>query len=146
MIHKTSFRPSGFSKRELNLFYVVFVLVFLTGVVWLYFDFFITIESVIGPAKHPLQKWILNSHGAFAIIFTFLFGLIYGVHIKRTWPMQKRRVSGLSLVSLLCIITVTGFLLYYAGNETLRVLSSYIHWVLGLSVPIVLVRHIRGSR
>jgi len=146
VIHKSSFRPSGFSKSELNLFYIIFVLVFLTGVVWLYFDSFVTVESVIGSAKHPMQKWVLNSHGVFSIIFTFMFGLIYGVHIKRTWPMQKRRMSGLSLVSLLCVIIVTGFLLYYAGNETLRALSSYIHWVLGLSIPLVLVRHIRSSR
>lgn len=143
VIHKSTFRPSGFNKKELFVFYATFVLLFLTGIVWLYFDYFVSVKSMIGQVKHPAQAWWLKGHGFFAILFTFLFGFIYGVHIKRTWPMQKRRKSGLFLVGLLCLISVTGFLLYYAGDETLRSYSSYIHWVLGLCVPIVLVRHIR---
>lgn len=146
MIHKTAFRPSGFVKKELYLFYTTFVVVFVTGVVWLYFDNYVLIETVIGQAKHPLQKWLMKSHGFAAIFFTGLLGLIYGVHIKRVWPMQKRRASGLLLVGLILVVSLSGFLLYYTSDEAFRWWSAFVHWALGLSIPAVLIRHIRSAR
>lgn len=146
MIHKTAFRASGFVKKELYLFYITFIVVFLTGVVWLYFDNYVLIETVIGHAKHPMQKWLMKGHGFAAIFFTALLGLIYGVHIKRVWPMQKRRSSGLFLVGLMLVVSVSGFLLYYSSEEAFRWWSATLHWVLGLSIPAVLIRHIRSTR
>lgn len=146
MMNRTAYRPSGLVKNELSVFYITFILVFLTGLVWLYFDNFVLIETVIGHAKHPLQKWLMKGHGFTAIVFTFLLGLIYGVHIKRTWPMQKRRKSGLLLVGVILVISISGFLLYYVSDESFRYWSATIHWVLGLSVPVILIRHIRSSR
>ena len=145
MINKFSLRTSGFAKNELYLFYITFIFVFLTGIVWLYFDNYVLIETVIGHAKHPLQKWLMKGHGFAAIFFTALLGLIYGVHIKRVWPMQKRRNSGLILVGLILVVSVTGFLLYYTSDEAFRWWSATTHWVLGLSIPMVLIRHIRSQ-
>ena len=43
-------------------------------------------------------------------------------------------------------LTLTGYLLYYAGGEETRPVISILHWVLGLVVPAVLAWHIVHGR
>jgi hypothetical protein len=44
------------------------------------------------------------------------------------------------------LLTITGYLLYYAGDEDTRPLISAAHWILGLAVPAMLVWHIVSGR
>ncbi len=40
------------------------------------------------------------------------------------------------------ILTVTGYGLYYAGGESLRAWTSWIHLAVGLALPLLLILHI----
>ena len=44
------------------------------------------------------------------------------------------------------LLTVTGYLLYYAGDENTRPVISAAHWILGLAVPALLAWHVISGR
>ena len=39
------------------------------------------------------------------------------------------------------ILIVTGYLLYYVGNERVRNIISGVHWILGLAIPLAYLLH-----
>jgi hypothetical protein len=42
---------------------------------------------------------------------------------------------------MLIVLAVTGYLLYYLGDETLRSAASVLHWSVGLGAPILYGAH-----
>jgi hypothetical protein len=44
------------------------------------------------------------------------------------------------------LLTVTGYLLYYAGGEESRAAISIAHWIAGLLVPALLAWHVLSGR
>lgn len=112
-----------------------------TGVLWLVFHRFLTRNGEFGPTPHPLEPWWLRLHGAFAFAAIWIFGYLWSIHIEVAWPYQRRRLSGSVLVAILLWLTVSGYLLYYLGDDTLRAAASLSHWVLGLTAPAGFVWH-----
>ena len=71
----------------------------------------------------------------------WLFGLLWGVHILAGWSGGRRRGTGALMVSVLGWLVVSGYLLYYLSDETVRPLISLLHWVIGLAVPVAFTAH-----
>jgi hypothetical protein len=115
--------------------------VWLTGGLWLLFHYFIQAHGEFGASPHPLEPWWLELHGAFAFAAVWLFGLLWGLHVTKGWSLRSRRRSGSTLVAVLIWFTVSGYLLYYAGDDELRATVSVLHWVVGLAAPLALVAH-----
>jgi hypothetical protein len=44
------------------------------------------------------------------------------------------------------LLTVTGYLLYYAGGEDSRPVISALHWAPGLAVPALVAWHVTSGR
>lgn len=116
-----------------------------TGGLWLCFHYFFVQKGEFGPTPHPMEAWWLKLHGAFAFAIVWMFGLVWGIHVSKALPHRRRKPSGLTLISVLVALTVTGYLLYYAGSETLRPVISVAHWAIGLASPIAFLLH-RGRR
>lgn len=108
---------------------------------WLIFHFFLMQEGEFGPEQNPLEPWWLKLHGLFAFAAIFTFGLLWAAHITKGWSMRRRRWSGGALVSLMGWMLLTGYLLYYLGDETLRSWTSILHWSAGLALPIGFLAH-----
>ena len=118
----------------------------LTGVIWLVLHYFFTGKGEFGPTIHPLENWMLRLHGAGAMAGLIVYGSLLPVHIRRAWAVRRNVVLGVGLVALMLLLTVTGYLLYYAGGEETRPVISVLHWVIGLAVPALLVWHIVSGR
>jgi hypothetical protein len=71
----------------------------------------------------------------------WIFGLVWGVHVSKAWPYARRRWSGGAMTGVLAWLIVSGYLLYYTGNESARAVVSVLHWVIGLACPIVFFWH-----
>jgi hypothetical protein len=50
------------------------------------------------------------------------------------------------VIGAMLLLTVTGYLLYYAGGEETRPVISLVHWVVGLAVPALLTWHVLSGR
>ena len=55
---------------------------------------------------------------------------------------RRNRVNGALFLGVFGILTLTGYGLYYAGGETLRAWTGWIHLWLGLVLPLFLAIHI----
>jgi hypothetical protein len=126
-----------FSSARRRALYVIGVGVWLSGGLWLLFHYFLTKQGEFGPQSNPLEPWWLKIHGAFAFAATWLFGLLWGTHITVGWRSGRRRASGGVLTGLIFWLVLSGYLLYYAGDDRARSLISIGHWGLGLACPLL---------
>ena len=133
------------SPRRLGL-YVVGIGVWLSGGLWLLFHYFLVTQGEFGPQANPLEPWWLKLHGAFAFAAIWIFGLLWGVHVTPAWPFRRRRWSGGTMTGLLFWLTLSGYLLYYVGNEAARSLISVLHWSIGLACPLAFFWHRARNR
>ena len=117
-----------------------------TGSLWLVLHYFLSTSGEYGLQVHPLEPWMLRLHGAAAMAGLIIYGSLLPVHVRRAWSIRRNIVLGVGLISVMLLLTVTGYLLYYSGDENTRPVISALHWILGLVVPILLVWHIVSGR
>lgn len=123
---------------RIRALYLIGVGVWLSGGLWLLFHFFLTRKGPFGPESNPLEPWWLKVHGAFAFAATWFFGLLWGTHITIGWRSgRRRRASGGALTALILFLILSGYLLYYIGDDTARSVVSVAHWSTGLVCPLL---------
>ena len=93
-------------------------------------------------AAPRLAAPLMSVHGACAMVIGAVAGAIAALHVPAAWRETRNRASGMVLATLLIVAAATGWLLYYAGGESLRAAASVLHWVLGIGIPALLAAHI----
>lgn len=88
------------------------------------------------------KPFLLKVHGAAAMAALVLVGSLLTRHVRGGWVSRRNRASGAATLGLGALLTLTGYLLYYAGDERVRDVSSYVHLALGLALPIALGVHL----
>ena len=136
-IHKTV-KLGGAQRWQLS---IIGIGVWLSGGLWLLFHYFFGKQGDFGPVENPLTPWWLRLHGAFAFAFLWMFGLLWGTHITVAWPRKRRRRSGGVLAGVFAVLIVSGYLLYYVGDDTIRPLIYILHWGIGLGSPAFFFAH-----
>lgn len=126
--------------------YVAGTLLVLSGALWLVFHYFVRVEGEFGPTLHPLEPWWLRVHGMSAAAFLIGFGSVLPGHVRRAWSSARNRISGSVFFSVMTILSLSGYLLYYIGEPALRDVMSLIHWLIGLAVPALAVWHVWRGR
>lgn len=135
------------SRRHQAWLYATFGALFGSGLLWLFFRYWVRVRGEFGETAHPLEPWFMKAHGAAAMFALILIGSLLPGHIRRGWKAGKNRVTGAAFVVVNALLIVSGYALYYFAGEVSRAVISAAHWVLGLLFPIVLVWHVwRGRR
>ena len=70
------------------------------------------------------------------------FGSVIAAHIPASWKLNRLRIIGITLTSILSLQIMSAYLLYYLSNETIRDWVANIHAALGVTLPLVLIAHI----
>lgn len=135
------YEPVRIKRSRRLLTYAVGLGVWLTGVAWLVFHYFLKTRTEFGLAENPLTHWWLASHGLFAFATLWLFGLLWGQHVVGAWKTGRHRVSGSILLGVLAVLIASGYLLYYAGGDETQAIVSVVHWGIGLAVPLTFLVH-----
>lgn len=118
----------------------------LSGALWLLFHYYVRIPGEFGPTLHPLEPWMLSVHGISAAGLLIGFGSVLPGHVRRAWRAARNRITGSVFFGVMLALIVTGYLLYYVGNETARSFLSIFHWVVGLGLPVLAGWHIWRGR
>lgn len=84
----------------------------------------------------------MKIHGAAAMAILVLIGMLLTAHVRVAWRARRNRGNGSLLLSALAVLTITGYGLYYAGGESLRAWTGWIHLAVGLALPLILVLHV----
>lgn len=100
-----------------------------------------------GPGPHPLEVWWLRMHGAALLGFLPLLGTLLPAHVRYGWRHRMNLTTGIPVLVVVGILTLTGYGLYYLVDDAWRSTTSILHWVVGLLAIALLVLHvIRGKR
>ena len=119
--------------------YAVLALLFLSGVAWTYWTY---LAAWPDDFEATAKTWAMKIHGAAAMAVLVLIGMLLSGHVRFAWRARRNRVNGSVFLSVFAVLTVTGYGLYYAGGEMLREWTSWIHLLVGLALPILLLIHI----
>lgn len=130
------------SPRHRRWFYTVTVLLFLSGAAWALFGWLAERNESRADFFRSLKPWSLKLHGAAAMAFLVAMGILIPTHLKRGWQAQRNRGNGVLFVSVIAILVLTGYGLYYFGDERWRTVTSWTHLSLGLVSPVFLAWHI----
>ncbi len=98
---------------------------------------------------HVSEPLLMKIHGAAAMVALMVIGGLLAFHVPGGWAERRSLPSGGAMLFVCRLLIFTGYLLYYAGNETAREVSSYVHLTLGLALPLLLGFHLvkpKGAR
>jgi magnesium-transporting ATPase (P-type) len=134
-------RPDSIRLKRFHryLLYGVLALLFVTGAVWAGFNYLSPSSSDFQSAT---KSWTMKIHGAAAMAILVMIGTLLSGHVKFAWRAGRNRINGALFLGTFALLTVTGYGLYYAGGETLRAWTSWIHLAIGLALPVLLVIHV----
>ena len=119
----------------------------LSGAGWLLLHYYGQSEGEYGPEMNPAEPWMMIFHGFFLIPALLGIGGTFVAHIPKGWFHLRQRTTGIALCTVLAVLTISGYLLYYAGNEAVREWTGLMHWAIGLAMPAIFGWHyISGVR
>ena len=112
------------------------IALFVTGVSWWALD----------SASSVVRLYLIAAHGLAAMVFLVTLGVILVLHVREGWRLQLNRVSGVFVLTVISLLILTAFALYYVGSDILRSVVSLLHIVVGFVLPPMLVIHIVFGR
>jgi hypothetical protein len=125
--------------------YAVALAVWITGVGWLVFHYFLKQVDEFGfDAAHPAEKWWLIGHAVVAFYALWWFGLLWTSHVLNAWKARVRRGSGGALFACTAWLALTGCALYYIGSELWRACVSILHWAVGIAAVAAFIYHLQA--
>jgi hypothetical protein len=133
------------SRRHRLTLYTASLLLLISGAAWAWANF-LDRRGEAGDALRDFKPWLLKVHGFSAMAFVLLLGTLLSGHVRRGWQARKNRGNGGFFLTAVSLLTLSGYALYYLGDESWRELTSQFHLWLGLAAPILLIDHIRRGR
>jgi hypothetical protein len=128
--------------RHKRLLYLLLVLLWGSGALWLLFHYFLQVDGDFGPAPHVLEKWWLRLHGLSMMLFLIALGSLLVQHAPLAWNRHKNRASGAGLLFYWTWLLATGYALYYFSSDTNAAWLPLVHWLPGLLAPLLLAGHL----
>ena len=138
--------PIRLGHQHKRILYAVFLLLWASGALWLAFHYFLRVPGEFGEVAHPLEKWWLRLHGLMAFAMLVAIGSVLPIHARRAWQLKKNRRTGLAIKGVLLWMALTGYALYYFASDANEAWLPLLHWIAGLSLPLVLLLHISRGR
>jgi hypothetical protein len=127
-----------------RLLYGVLGALWVSGAAWLYLQYLAPAGADFG--AHPAQPLWMKLHGLAAMAFLIILGALLPSHVAPGWPKKRQRRSGVALLSLLGVLALSGWGLYYLSDEQGRHGLSLLHWGLGLAGPLFCLAHILKAK
>jgi Ni,Fe-hydrogenase I cytochrome b subunit len=149
-LDKSVLRKNGSSaipEKRRYLIYLIAILTLTTGAVWLIFHYFVRSVDQFGfENPHPFQRPWLVAHAWAGLCAVWMFGVLWPSHIKKAWRRGLRLVTGSTVFLMILILIVTGYALYYIGDDKFRETISLLHWIIGIIAAVQFWIHSRNTR
>ncbi len=133
------------SRRHRLTFYAASLLLLVSGAAWAWANH-LDETGAAGERLRDFKPWLLKIHGFSALAFVLLLGTLLAVHVRRAWHAHKNRGNGIFFLTTISLLTLSGYALYYLGDESWRDVTAKFHLWLGLAAPGLLGLHIWFGR
>ncbi len=128
-------------------------LLWVSGAGWLVSHYLFPHRSEFGDLPNPWEPVWMRLHGAAVMMFLVAFGALLPGHIMRGLRRRTNSATGTLalttgtlMLTMIAALTLTGYGLYYAGDESLRSWTGIVHWAVGLAAAAGLVAHAAVGR
>lgn len=138
--------PIRFPKGHKYTLYGVICLLWLSGVTWLGFHYFLRVTGEFGETANPLEIWWMRLHGLMGFAVLVAIGSVLPVHARRAWHLKKNRLTGFAMEAVFLWMALTGYALYYFSSDGNEAWLPLLHWMVGLVLPLMLGLHIWRGR
>jgi hypothetical protein len=128
-------------RRQRLAVYLVSTLLWVTGIAWLVLDQFFARQEQFGRTPHPLEPPFLLAHGILAIASAYLLGWVSARHVLLWWTAGLRRVSGAVFATLMTLLGLTGFALFFVSSDRWQRFAQLTHEALGLGIVLFALQH-----
>ena len=133
------------SRRHRMTLYGIGLVLLVSGLAWAWIHW-LDEAGQAGDTLRALKPWIIKSHGFSAVGFVLLLGTLLPAHVRRSWHARKNRMNGGFFLIAVSVLTLSGYALYYLGDETWRNAAGSLHLWLGVASPVLLFLHILSGR
>lgn len=113
-----------------------------TGITIYILQKWVRVQGEFGLTYHPSLSNFRQIHGAAAFAMMIIYGYILAAHVPSGWKQRRQRKLGLLLLALQFLLIISGYIIYYTGNENLFYLTATTHIITGLTFPLILIAHI----
>ena len=121
--------------------YLVGGVLLATGAAWAAFHYVPQWLGVDERSGIEINAALIKLHGAAAMFSLVLIGTTLARHVGAGWQAARNKLSGIAILALAVLLIITGYLLYYAGDEQLRETSSVLHLAAGVILPAFVIAH-----
>lgn len=121
--------------------YATSVFLWATGVGWLVSHYLTGTRDAFGLVSHPFDEWWLRAHGAVMMAFLIVLGTLVPSHMDPWWHRRRNRGTAIVMLSVVAILILTGYGLYYSADEALRYWIRLAHWIIGVGALPSLIAH-----
>lgn len=128
------------------LVYASSALLLITGLAWAFVHYFGDAAGLDSRAAPAFNAFMMKLHGGAAMAVLILFGTLLTRHVPMGWSGRQNRTSGVATLLIASALIVSGYLLYYTGDETYRQLASELHLGAGLVFAVLLTVHLQVRR
>ena len=138
--------PVRLQRWQLQTVYWSFGVLSASGLLWLVLHGLALFAMPLNPDSLPLpspaKAWALRVHAASAMAALIALGSVLPLHVRTAWHRHKNRASGSLNLLVFGVLALTGYALWYASEGGLKQWSAWLHWGLGVVLPLVLIAHI----
>ena len=128
-------------RRQRLAVYLVSTLLWATGIVWLVLDQFFARQEQFGRTPHPLESPLLLVHGIVAILSMYVLGWVSARHVLQWWTAGLRRLSGGVFATLMALLGLSGFALFFLSSDHWQRVAKLTHDVLGVAILLFALQH-----
>ena len=117
-----------------------------SGALWLLAARVLAVPDEFGVQVPGWTPRVLAVHGGMAMFFLVAAGGWLQQHVAPRIARPAGRWSGVLQLSLVAVLTASGYGLYYWADERTRPVWSDVHWIGGLLLLVTLLAHRRVLR
>ena len=128
-------------RRQRLAVYLISTLLWASGLLWLMLDEFFTHEGQFGRTPHPLESPVLLVHGILAIVSAYVLGWISARHVLQWWTAGLRRWTGTVFATLVAILSLSGFALFFLSSDEWQRFTKITHEALGAAIIVFAIQH-----
>ncbi len=122
--------------------YLVCGVLFVTGALWALIHYLPVQLGLDERASMADAVVAMKVHGAAAMLVLVLIGTVLPRHVQQGLKNARNRRTGVGMLSVFAVLSVSGYFLYYAGSEEFRSFNSWLHLAAGLALPAMVFAHV----
>ncbi len=118
------------SRAQLFWLHLSLALTAATGIVFAVMKYFLESSDEFAVVNHPLQPHMLAAHVVISPLALFVLGWTFSNHMLPKYRFSdESRKSGTASMLLIVPMTLSGYLLQIATNDTVRQSMAVVHWI-----------------